>query len=38
MSDDTTWYIATDGDLYLETEIGRLYLTTLDEDVVQQLR
>jgi len=38
MKTDTSWYLSTDGDLELETEIGRLYLTTLDDEVIEQLK
>jgi hypothetical protein len=36
-SPDSMWYLATDGDLYLETDIGRDYLTTLSFEVMSHL-
>ena len=38
MSTDTEWYVSTDGDVELETEIGRVYLTTLGDDALERLR
>lgn len=38
MDTDTQWYLATDGDFYLETEIGRLYHSSLDEQTLAAIK
>ena len=37
MATDTSWYVSTDGDLELETETGRIYLTALGDETVSAL-
>jgi len=38
MQQDTTWYLSTGGDLYLETEAGRRYYhSSLDPALIQRI-
>lgn len=36
--DDTTYYLATDGDLYIETDEKRQYIGTLSDNTLARLR